>query len=317
MARRAASRARPKRRLRATLHLCWAPRARARGRSAAPARIGPRLRCSPHDPPAQTAARGRHGVRVAGPDRRSVARHRRRPRRRAGRLPVDRRDHLRLVLPVHRHAHRARLRAHRRALRLDHRRRRRHPRRLARAAHRRPHRLQQVRPGRAGPGRAASSSSPTTWPPRATTSRCCSSRATRPRRRRKVAGAERGQPVDAGHDGDDRRLGHDLGGRRHARHAPGGAGPDHHRRLLRGGLQRLRPRDDGLRRLSRRAASDTCQGDSGGPLFGRPRRATLKVVGATSFGEGCARPGKPGVYARVADTPLREWIRSQAPAGVD
>jgi secreted trypsin-like serine protease len=62
---------------------------------------------------------------------------------------------------------------------------------------------------------------------------------------------------------------------------------------------------------------DTCQGDSGGPLFGHTAAGALKVVGATSYGEGCARPGKPGVYARVADTPLREWIRSQAPAGVD
>ena len=30
----------------------------------------------------------------------------------------------------------------------------------------------------------------------------------------------------------------------------------------------------------------------------------------------CARAGKPGVYARVADTTLREWIRGLAPAGV-
>ncbi|MEJ7891942.1 MAG: serine protease [Solirubrobacteraceae bacterium] len=56
---------------------------------------------------------------------------------------------------------------------------------------------------------------------------------------------------------------------------------------------------------------DTCQGDSGGPMFGGGR-----VVGATSFGEGCARAGKPGVYARIGDTLLREWIRGQAPAGV-
>jgi trypsin len=62
---------------------------------------------------------------------------------------------------------------------------------------------------------------------------------------------------------------------------------------------------------------DTCQGDSGGPMFGRDATGALKVVGATSWGEGCARPGKPGVYARVGDTVLREWIRSQAPDGVD
>jgi trypsin len=57
---------------------------------------------------------------------------------------------------------------------------------------------------------------------------------------------------------------------------------------------------------------DTCQGDSGGPMFSGGR-----VVGATSFGEGCARPGKPGVYARVADAPLREWIRGRDADGVN
>jgi trypsin len=62
---------------------------------------------------------------------------------------------------------------------------------------------------------------------------------------------------------------------------------------------------------------DTCQGDSGGPMFGRTSAGALKLVGATSFGEGCARAGKPGVYARVGDTALREWVRSVAPDGVD
>jgi trypsin len=61
---------------------------------------------------------------------------------------------------------------------------------------------------------------------------------------------------------------------------------------------------------------DTCQGDSGGPMFARNATGALRVVGATSFGEGCARPGKYGVYARVADDPLRSWIAAQAPAGV-
>jgi secreted trypsin-like serine protease len=61
---------------------------------------------------------------------------------------------------------------------------------------------------------------------------------------------------------------------------------------------------------------DTCQGDSGGPMFGNAADGSRRVVGVTSWGEGCARPGKPGVYARVADQPLRGWIRSQVPGGV-
>jgi trypsin len=61
---------------------------------------------------------------------------------------------------------------------------------------------------------------------------------------------------------------------------------------------------------------DTCQGDSGGPLFSKTSTGVFRVVGATSWGEGCARKGKPGVYARVGDSTLREWLRSQAPGGV-
>ena len=62
--------------------------------------------------------------------------------------------------------------------------------------------------------------------------------------------------------------------------------------------------------------TDTCQGDSGGPMYSRTPTGALRVVGATSYGEGCARAGKPGVYARVADTTLREWIRGLAPAAI-
>jgi secreted trypsin-like serine protease len=60
---------------------------------------------------------------------------------------------------------------------------------------------------------------------------------------------------------------------------------------------------------------DTCQGDSGGPMFGTAG-GQRRVVGTTSFGVGCARPEYPGVYGRVGDSLLREWIRSQVPAGV-
>lgn len=61
---------------------------------------------------------------------------------------------------------------------------------------------------------------------------------------------------------------------------------------------------------------DTCQGDSGGPMLARNAAGALRLTGATSYGEGCARPGKPGVYARVADTELRTWIGSVAPAAL-
>ncbi|WLQ13178.1 serine protease [Hahella aquimaris] len=53
---------------------------------------------------------------------------------------------------------------------------------------------------------------------------------------------------------------------------------------------------------------DTCDGDSGGPMLWN-NNGVLTQVGVVSFGEGCAKAGFPGVYARVAT--FNEWINEQ------
>ena len=58
--------------------------------------------------------------------------------------------------------------------------------------------------------------------------------------------------------------------------------------------------------------TDTCQGDSGGPLL-VPVAGELRLVGATSFGKGCAEAGEPGVYARLAEGPIRAFVRRFVP----
>ncbi|EWC59047.1 Trypsin-like protease precursor [Actinokineospora spheciospongiae] len=58
--------------------------------------------------------------------------------------------------------------------------------------------------------------------------------------------------------------------------------------------------------------TDTCQGDSGGPMVRRDANNNWVQVGIVSYGQGCARPNYPGVYAQVSA--LSAAIAQQAAA---
>ncbi|XP_040182163.1 suppressor of tumorigenicity 14 protein [Rana temporaria] len=55
---------------------------------------------------------------------------------------------------------------------------------------------------------------------------------------------------------------------------------------------------------------DACQGDSGGPLSSVELNGKIYLAGIVSWGDGCARRNKPGIYTKV--TEMRDWITQNA-----
>jgi secreted trypsin-like serine protease len=76
---------------------------------------------------------------------------------------------------------------------------------------------------------------------------------------------------------------------------------------------------DGMQFLDRntmlcagRRGKDTCQGDSGGPLFVRAATGGYIQIGITSWGIGCGATGFPGVYTKLSNLGIGNFIQVAA-----
>jgi secreted trypsin-like serine protease len=56
---------------------------------------------------------------------------------------------------------------------------------------------------------------------------------------------------------------------------------------------------------------DSCSGDSGGPLMVPDANRAMVLAGVVSWGFGCGYPTQYGVYGRIGDHELYDWITAQ------